>query len=875
MNLKPGQCQLAQELRTRGAAAIETLSIRCGVALAMMTFSVAATQPYPGKAPGPAVAESAGGVLTLKNAVISATWSFKDGALRPEAVADLAGSRVLPQPMRQCFRIATGTPAPATTASETWLGFQIEGGAIAVQSSTNGRGWRTLAHFPAGTFPGKPAWVRLGKMDRKGALSDYADTGEIGSPRFDNFSIGSGSKVTVTDAFNTLSSAWVQRLSKKPGVGLTTTGDWLKLTAPAHCAAFLERKFPPEAAWVRCQIDRANDQGQSWSPGLALVWDDGRSVVVNIRNEGACSVIADGNEQIIGTPFQSVPDYNLEASNLVVFEGPDIVDLPPETGNPREGSHHRGKALIAKLRDPETGLAVRWRAVLRDGSSYIREELTLASPKTAITLTGIQLLDRTLPDAKKLGSVPGSPVIAGNLFFGIEIPVFSTELRSDGFSCGFPCSYQLDGARTVAFSTVTGVVPAGQLRRGFQYYLERERARPARPYLHFNGWYDAAVSETRFLEVIDAYHQELIHKRGVKLDGFVLDDGWDDARNSFWDWNRQVLPHGLTKIRAAAEAAESRLGIWISPLGGYGEAPMRIANARKLGLTDGESLDLSDARYYKWFKEKCLTLMHEDRVGYFKWDKAGDGVNPHFMSLLKLADELHADDPGLFLNVTVGTWPSPFWLNHVDCTWHGGGDVGWLGKGDKREQWLTYRDSSARSVVQRGPLYPLNSIMLHGLVLGHHYQGKTVAEAGNHLKNECRSFFGSGTCMQEIYLSPDLMDAAAWDDLAAAAKWARHHAAVLTDTHMIGGEPAKLEPYGWAAWIPGHACLTLRNPDDQAKSITLDARTVFELPARAVSSYALKSPYKDQRIQSLALEAGRDITLELQPFEVLVFDTGN
>jgi len=250
-------------------------------------------------------------------------------------------------------------------------------------------------------------------------------------------------------------------------------------------------------------------------------------------------------------------------------------------------------------------------------------------------------------------------------------------------------------------------------------------------------------------------------------------------------------------------------------------------------------------------------------------------VNPHFMSLLKLADELHADDPGLFLNVTVGTWPSPFWLNHVDCTWHGGGDVSWLGKGDKREQWLTYRDSSALSVVKRGPVYPLNSIMLHGLVLGHAYQGKTVAEAGNKLRNECRSFFGSGTCMQEVYLSPDLMDEAAWNDLAETAKWARKHAAVLTDTHMIGGEPAKLEPYGWACWIPGQAVLTLRNPDNQPKTITLDAQTIFELPEHAPKAYALKSAYQEQRLQSLNLEAGKPVAVELQPFEVLVFDTGN
>jgi hypothetical protein len=42
-----------------------------------------------------------------------------------------------------------------------------------------------------------------------------------------------------------------------------------------------------------------------------------------------------------------------------------------------------------------------------------------------------------------------------------------------------------------AASLVTGFVPKGQLRRGFLLgYLERERAHPYRPFLHYNSWYD-------------------------------------------------------------------------------------------------------------------------------------------------------------------------------------------------------------------------------------------------------------------------------------------------------------------------------------------------------------------------------------------------
>ena len=47
---------------------------------------------------------------------------------------------------------------------------------------------------------------------------------------------------------------------------------------------------------------------------------------------------------------------------------------------------------------------------------------------------------------------------------------------------------------------------------------------------------------------------------------------------------------------------------------------------------------------------------------------------------------------------------------------------------------------------------------------------------------------------------------------------------------------------------------------------------MFELPAGAAKNYALQSPYKDQRVQTLELDASKPQTVTLEPFEVLVFD---
>jgi hypothetical protein len=323
----------------------------------------------------------------------------------------------------------------------------------------------------------------------------------------------------------------------------------------------------------------------------------------------------------------------------------------------------------------------------------------------------------------------------------------------------------------------------------------------------------------------------------------------------------------------------ANLGIWISPLGGYGGDKERTAHAQKMGLIPPDAkLDLSYPKYKQWFVDRCRELMRTAGVNSFKWDRAGDGVSPHFMALLDVARQLRKDDPAVFINVTVGTWPSPFWLNHVDSTWRmHSADVGWTGMGDDREKWLTFRDGYAHKLfVQAAPLYPLNSAMHHGVVHGRAFQGDKVGKAGNDLKNEVRSYFANGASLQELYLTPSMMTATAWDHVAASAKWAHAHADVLRDAHWVGGDPLKLEPYGYAAWNPRQATLMLRNPDDQPRTIELDADEVFDLPRAtrtATPAFDLRSPYADQRLRELKLAAGTKVTVTLQPFEVLVFDT--
>ena len=162
--------------------------------------------------------------------------------------------------------------------------------------------------------------------------------------------------------------------------------------------------------------------------------------------------------------------------------------------------------------------------------------------------------------------------------------------------------------------------------------------------------------------------------------------------------------------------------------------------------------------------------------------------------------------------------------------------------------------------------------MLHGLLFAR-FAPNLSTDPNNEFVDEIRSYFGSGTQLQELYLTPSLLSEQNWDDLAEAAKWSRANADVLVDTHWVGGDPIKLDVYGWAAWSPKKATLVLRNPSNKPASIDIDVQKVLELPAGAPVRYAGHSPWAaDRQAATVVFAAGRMESIRLRPFEVLTFD---
>lgn len=633
-----------------------------------------------------------------------------------------------------------------------------------------------------------------------------------------------------------------------------------------------------------------SEQGGRLGNGrIEAVWhiDEGRLVSMRVGRP----LGADEASKALGREgaVELAPPLSVEMSGRrtvpaasLKITGARVVSLIANESASRYSDRVPGIAVHYALTDGAGEFTADWAVVLRQGSSYIRQVLTIKAGATPVPVSAVTMIDVQAEGIELTGSVKGSPLTLGNFFLGIESPLSLCGVQTHEGFCRLESGVPIGAGLEESYSAVIGVSEPGQMRRSFLTYLERERAHPYRAFLHYNSWFDLGYqlpyTQAEALDRIHAIGEELNKKRGVKLDSFLFDDGWDDT-SDLWKV-RADFKDGFKPLTEAAAEYGAAPGIWLSPWGGYAEAKkQRLATARRDGyeiVNDG--MALSGPKYYKLFHDAVTRMVTVDGVNQFKFDGTGNAeqVVPgsaftnDFDAAIHLISDLRELKPDIFINLTTGTWPSPFWLMYADSIWRGGEDTGFAGVGSKREQWITYRDGDTyEHIVKGGRLYPLNSLMLHGIVYGRKHK-QLSTDAGRDFANEVHSYFGSGTQLQELYITPELLSAADWDTLAEAAKWARANAETLKDTHWVGGDPAKGEVYGWAAWSEDAAILTLRNPSDRAQTLGLDIGKALELPAGAGRRYVARSVWTGDAER--VLKAGRVTRFKLKPFEVVTFE---
>ncbi len=453
-------------------------------------------------------------------------------------------------------------------------------------------------------------------------------------------------------------------------------------------------------------------------------------------------------------------------------------------------------------------------------------------------------------------------------------------------------------------SSVIGLFAPGQQRRSFLSYLEREKPVPYRTMVHYNDWYEIGITRHDFreplkrttekisLNVINNWKRELFDKRGVKIDAYIMDDGWDDF-NSLWDFHIG-FPNGFTEINKVANAMDCGLGTWLGPVGGYGASKrMRIAYWNKVHPNNRiANFELSNPVYFNAFVDRCKDMVKNYDMRYFKFDgistkfhAKGPGALEDAEGILRVLSELRKARPDIYLNTTVGTWASPFWFLHADSIWRQENDFDQIGNvGDARDRWITYRDRLVHEVyVEGAPLCPINAIMTHGTIITRNGPPRVMSTAPANCVKEMRTAFTCGSGLQEIYADSDLLaqeNGRLWDELASCIAWIRRNADVLADTHWVGGNPWNKQTkdgdiYGWASWNKNKCTLSLRNSSGKTKTLKGTLRCILDIPATLKGSVILRSSFADQTVLPImdkAIDVDTPIEITLTPFDVVAME---
>ena len=317
---------------------------------------------------------------------------------------------------------------------------------------------------------------------------------------------------------------------------------------------------------------------------------------------------------------------SLKASGLKIIREPQIDNLHPNFDAQRLGDRNAGKQVHVVLATPDNNLSVDWRVELRDGSNYVRQYVSLVARTTPLDVREIVLVELKTQHAKAAGTLDGSPVtFIDTYFLAFEHPLSRAKGSELETYCTLPRNTPLQPREEQTYSdSVVGVAPRDQLRRAFLYYVERERARPYQPFLHYNSWYDLGyglgkILEPDALKVIDLFGRELIERRGVVMDSFVPDDGWDDPA-TLWRFH-EGFPNGFAALQQRARQYKAGIGTWLSPWGGYGKAKEeRMKRDGKRDSKRTRTVSRWPGRSTTAVSGACLEMVRDYGVNYFKYD---------------------------------------------------------------------------------------------------------------------------------------------------------------------------------------------------------------------------------------------------------------
>jgi hypothetical protein len=493
----------------------------------------------------------------------------------------------------------------------------------------------------------------------------------------------------------------------------------------------------------------------------------------------------------------------------------------------------------------------------------------------------------------------------GGAFFGTEYPAADNKLESKGkgiqsIRCSAEVGERIPKTWLKSDWVVEGITPDPHVKLWFDKYVNDIRVAPLRSYSLYNTWYDLrspeyprwpkenVMSEQTGLKMADILRRSMIEKHNIQLDAFVLDDGWD-VYKSDWMLRKEQWPNGLKPLSDDLKQTNTSLGMWIGPTGGYSFRKQRLGFMKEHGYEIvNNMLCVGGKKYSALLKERVSDFVQNNGVGYFKWDGIqftcsepdhGHAIDVYSRrAILKSVEEMcstaREHNPSMFLNISSGTWMSPWWVKYANTIWMQGADYGFadVPSISMRDGAITYRDFVLYEDWKlKGLWFPIANLMTHGIIKGKSESVGSYAEPLDKFTDDVLLYFARGVAMYELYISPDILSEGEWTSISRSMAWARKNFDLLMHTELVGGNPLTGEAYAYVHFSGKRGIIAARNPVIESSNITiaLDAALGMDLKA---SSLVLQRLYPTRWTSPKLYKTGDLVSLPLDGFELGVYE---
>lgn len=508
----------------------------------------------------------------------------------------------------------------------------------------------------------------------------------------------------------------------------------------------------------------------------------------------------------------------------------------------------------------------------------------------------------------------GQPVAAeiGNYgaFWGLEYPSSHNTIELKDHSL-IVSNEELMGMKitkepTFSCWVVAALTPDSYIKKWFFAYLDDIRVAPLKPYALYNSWYDLRskvypgvtedyiMNEKNVMKQVEELKTNMIDKYGIKLDAFVLDEGWDTFEGD-WILDRSLFPKGLKPIADELKKTNTALGIWYGPTGGYAFRMRRINWMKDHGYEVAGNNEewnammcVAGKNYKKLLLKRVTDMVRDEGISYFKWDGVqyscneadhGHNIGRHSTkacvdAIIDMCNAVREINPETYINLTSGIWLSPWWVTYANQIWMCGMDYGFAEVPSlyKRDASITYKDIVLyENFYLKDLWFPVSNLMTHGTIKAKLENVGGKIDPLDKFADDVIFYLSRGVTMYELYISPTVMNDNEWYILSQSLKWARDRFDILKKGYMIGGNPSHNETYGYIHCNGSKGIIAARNPIVNKQTLTVSLDPAFEIDPKACN-LVLEKVYPVHWISPVLYSAGATIDLPLEGFESAVYE---